>query len=150
MRIFLKILIGILAFIIGGIITVLVILPILNSFIFNEIMLNTIQIIFNIGIAILIYRLAVKNLLKSKKTVWLRIKLIIVIWHRFYKLTFWLIKTKLTDFKRGIDKKSQHTTTAMRQAGNRLRLINYGNENGSIFKRTLPCKIPAQRIAAAR
>lgn len=64
--ILLKSIIGILAFMIGGIITVLLIIPILNSFILNDIMLNTIQIFFNIGIAIIIYRLAVKSLLKKE------------------------------------------------------------------------------------
>lgn len=62
----LKILFGILAFIIGGIITVLLVIPLLSSFILNDTMLNVIQIFFNIGIAILIYRLAVKNLLNRK------------------------------------------------------------------------------------
>lgn len=41
-------------------------------------------------------------------------------------------------------------TSAMRQAGIRLRLIDYGCENGFVFKRTFRGKSPARRIAAER
>jgi len=65
-------------------------------------------------------------------------------------LNFKSEKKITVDLKAETDKKSQLPTSAMRQAGNRLRLIDYGCENGFVFKRTFPGKSPARRIAAKR
>src|SRR5690606_31824620 len=46
--------------------------------------------------------------------------------------------------------KAQQVTMAMCQAGNRLRLTDYGELNGFVSKRTFSGKSPARRIAAKR
>ncbi|MGJ8551259.1 hypothetical protein [Winogradskyella wichelsiae] len=61
-----KIIIGVLSFIIGGIITVLLFRPIIGSFIKSETILDVLHIAFNILVAVQIYRLAVKHFLNKE------------------------------------------------------------------------------------
>tara|TARA_B110001450_G_C17241413_1_gene327649 strand:- start:257 stop:475 length:219 start_codon:yes stop_codon:yes gene_type:complete len=61
----LKIVFGIISFIIGGIINVIVFLPILMVFIKSETILDILSIAVNIIIAVLLYRLAVRFLLNK-------------------------------------------------------------------------------------
>jgi hypothetical protein len=63
-----KIIIGILSFIIGGIITVLLFRPIIGSFITSETVLDVLHIAFNILVAVQIYRLAVKHFLNKENS----------------------------------------------------------------------------------
>lgn len=67
MKTILKILFGILAFIVGGIITALVITPLLNILFPNEIFLNVMHLFFNVGIAVIIYRITIRLFLIKKK-----------------------------------------------------------------------------------
>ena len=61
----LKILFGILAVFIGSAITALVIIPVLNAITTNEIVLNVLHLFITIALAVVVYRKAVKYLLKS-------------------------------------------------------------------------------------
>ena len=61
-----KIIIGVLSFIIGGIITGLLFTPIISSFITSETVLDVLHVAFNIFVAVQIYRLAVKHFLNEE------------------------------------------------------------------------------------
>jgi uncharacterized protein YacL len=63
----LKILFGIIGFIIGGTIAVAIVIPLLSNLIGNETVLDVVHIFVTLGVAIILYRLAVKHLLKGNK-----------------------------------------------------------------------------------
>jgi hypothetical protein len=63
----LKILFGIIGFIIGGTIALAIVIPLLSNFIGNETILDVVHIFVTLGVAIILYRLAVKHLLKGNK-----------------------------------------------------------------------------------
>ena len=61
----LKIIYGISALFLGGTITALFVIQILSAFTTNEIILNVLHLLFTVVLAIVIYRLEVKYLLKN-------------------------------------------------------------------------------------
>ena len=63
----LKILFGIIGFIIGGTIAIAIVIPLLSNLIGNETVLDVVHIFVTLGVAIFLYRLAVKHLLKGIK-----------------------------------------------------------------------------------
>ena len=63
----LKILFAIIGFIIGGTIAVAIVIPLLSNLIGNETVLDVVHIFVTLGVAIILYRLAVKHLLKGNK-----------------------------------------------------------------------------------
>ena len=65
-EIFMKIIIGILSFLIGGIIATVLFRPIISSFITSETILDILQVAVNIIIAVQIYRLAVKHFINKE------------------------------------------------------------------------------------
>ena len=66
-RTLLKILFGIIGFIVGGIIAVAVVIPLLSNVVGNETFLDVVHIFVTLGIAITLYKLGVKHLLKGNK-----------------------------------------------------------------------------------
>jgi len=65
--ILLKILFAIIGFIIGGTIALAIVIPLLSNLIGNETILDVVHIFVTLGIAIILYRLALKHLLKRDK-----------------------------------------------------------------------------------
>lgn len=65
-KIFMKIIIGILSFLIGGIIATVLFRPIISSFITSETILDVLQVAVNIIIAVQIYRLVVKHFINKE------------------------------------------------------------------------------------
>ncbi|WP_282069684.1 hypothetical protein [Olleya namhaensis] len=65
-KIFMKIFIGILSFLIGGIIATVLFRPIISSFITSETILDVLQVAVNIIIAVQIYRLVVKHFINKE------------------------------------------------------------------------------------
>jgi len=61
----LKIIYGISALFLGGMITALFIIQIISAFTTNEIILNIMHLLFTLVLTIMIYRLEVKYLLKN-------------------------------------------------------------------------------------
>jgi uncharacterized protein YacL len=66
-RTLLKILFGIIGFIIGGIIAVAIVIPLLSNLIGNETVLDVVHVFVTLGVAVTLYKLAVKNLLQGNK-----------------------------------------------------------------------------------
>ncbi|WP_090836790.1 hypothetical protein [Olleya namhaensis] len=65
-KIFMKIFIGILSFLIGGIIATVLFRPIISSIITSETILDVLQVAVNIIIAVQIYRLVVKHFINKE------------------------------------------------------------------------------------